>query len=129
MFQLDSLGDWGKGENMLYLLVKKGHVLQWKMLKIFFKLFFLFFAFQPELIANYAINFQVGSADPKLSVSSGVGEKKSLKSFTQNNFYRGTLGNQKAEVPCFLSGQSIRVQSNNIKMKTFHQDETDVLHD
>lgn len=39
------------------------------------KIFFLFFVFQPELIANYATNFQVGSADLKLSVSSGVGEE------------------------------------------------------
>lgn len=73
-FTSDPLGDCGKDENMLYLLVKMKHTLQWKIL-IFLKLFFIFVVFQPELIANYAANLQVCSADPKLSVSSGVGQE------------------------------------------------------
>lgn len=69
------MGAWGKGENMLYLLVKYETYFAIDSVNFFKKLFFLFFVFQPELIANYATNFQVGSADLKLSVSSGVGEE------------------------------------------------------
>lgn len=40
-------------------------------------LFFSFFDFHPEFITNYVSNFQVGSADPKLSGLSGTWGKTS----------------------------------------------------
>ena len=50
--------------------------MQWKNVEIIFlELFFLFFVFHPELIANYATNFQGDAADPKFSVSSGAGQE------------------------------------------------------
>lgn len=40
-------------------------------------LFLSFFSFHPEFIANYASNFQVGSAKPNLSGLSGTWGKTS----------------------------------------------------
>lgn len=76
------------GQNEALFVVRKKNKAKMTSLNLFFS----FFDFHPEFITNYVSNFQVGSADPKLSGLSGTWGKP-VKSSPHINFYKGTSGN------------------------------------